>query len=763
MSIFVEKCRNFGAKSCPKAYSIQYMDHLNEFMERLARRFLAVPAVICFGAVALSYLLSSPIGAVIMLSLCIALLIAIGNGRGEKARQCMLFTVGVLIVITISLFLAQGTESVEDGSVSEFDAKVISVERTLDGRSSVTIKSREYGKLRLTIFENDPYVPEPGSVVYIKGRLSYPESPRNPGEFDSGAYLRRLGIRYDLKVLSISEVRDAAPFWQAIARFDMFMFDIRDKTTDLFGDQKPLAAAIFLGDTSLTTKDVSSLFRRMGCSHLLAVSGTHFSGFLMLVAILTEGKGRKKTRDKVIFVLFCIVLGSFTGWSKSVTRSAIMSSATCCSKDSLSGMCLAALIMMIADPYSALSYGFLMSFMSCFAILLISPKLNYRLWRLGLSKETAQTVGVILSAQLGMLPFGCVTSLRYGIMPFAVQMVSTFIAQTACIFFVPSVILGFVCGDAFAAPAKLMLIALIKLMNTVAPVYSAFKLPRAIGIAILACVAYGLTPKSRLRERLVLPLVAILALACGSALAAVLNPVRTRVIFIDVGQGDSCLILSGGKSLLIDGGTYQAGCDHVSPVLDYYGVDQVDVAIATHLDEDHSGGIRYLYETGRIRQVVTSHAEGDMQEVQGGDEIRVSDDCTVTVISPTPDEYTWDSNEDCVVCLVETCGVSILMTGDIGAPTESALVRAGRVPDVDILKVAHHGSAYSTSDVFLDACRPEIAVISVGEQNEYGHPAPDTVGRITEHGSAIYMTSRTGAIILSFTDGGTDTEFYAYQ
>ena len=125
--------------------------------------------------------------------------------------------------------------------------------------------------------ENDGFKPSVGEMVSLGGKVSAFSSPRNPGEFDSGAYLRRLGIRYDLKVLSISEVREAAPFWQAIARFDMFLFDIRDKTTDLFGDHKPLAAAIFLGDTSLTTKDVSSLFRRMGCSHLLAVSGTHLN------------------------------------------------------------------------------------------------------------------------------------------------------------------------------------------------------------------------------------------------------------------------------------------------------------------------------------------------------------------------------------------------------------------------------------------------------------------------------------------------------
>jgi len=111
---------------------------------------------------------------------------------------------------------------------------------------------------------------------------------------------------------------------------------------------------------------------------------------------------------------------------------------------------------------------------------------------------------------------------------------------------------------------------------------------------------------------------------------------------------------------------------------------------------------------------------------------------------------TTDPNEESVVLLVEYGRVRLLLTGDAGLPVEFRL--AGRVGDVDVLKVGHHGSRSATSEAWLDEAKPEIAVISVGAHNTYGHPAPEVVARLVAHGVEVHRTDREGTITLE-SDG----------
>jgi len=128
------------------------------------------------------------------------------------------------------------------------------------------------------------------------------------------------------------------------------------------------------------------------------------------------------------------------------------------------------------------------------------------------------------------------------------------------------------------------------------------------------------------------------------------------------------------------------------------------------------------------------------------------DSVRVTVLSPDSvwAAQTTDPNEESVVLLVEYRQVRMLLTGDAGVPVEVWL--AGRVGDLDVLKVGHHGSRSATSDAWLDEARPEIAVISVGARNTYGHPAPEVLARLVAHGVHVHRTDREGTITLE-SDG----------
>ena len=157
------------------------------------------------------------------------------------------------------------------------------------------------------------------------------------------------------------------------------------------------------------------------------------------------------------------------------------------------------------------------------------------------------------------------------------------------------------------------------------------------------------------------------------------------------------------------------------------------------MDEDHTGGLDYLNEAGRIDTFLTCY------DLHAGQKVMMTDDVSLTCV--WPHHVTDGGNEDSVVLLFEYDDFTILFTGDIGFDSESALISEGADIDADVLKVGHHGSAYSTSAQFLEYVSPEEAVISVAQNSPYGHPAPATIERLTDYGCIIRRTDHEGAII----------------
>lgn len=733
------------------------MNKLREMIKRMSRRFLLIPALMGVISVMLGYYTDQ--SAVILVFALVGAVSAFMLRHDIHESNTFVAAFAVCIIIFMMINGSEGTMIPEFGREYTAEAEVISVERSLSGRSTVCIRTSEFGLLEYTVFDENGGLPIPGSVQKIRCILFAPERPHNPGEYDREAYLRRKGIKYSVRILATEEIKPSSQLMRKMAFVEALMFGLRSRVTDLFGEDNAAAAAIFLGDTSLIDKDTSSIFRRMGCSHLLAVSGTHFSGFLAIPA-MTGANKKNGIRYKFVFVLFCLLLGLFTGWSPSVTRAAIMSSCACCMKDPVSGMSLASLIMILADPRSVLSPGFLMSFGSCIGILVLSDRIREKLAGAGLNKSAASALSALFSAQTGMLPFNLMIDMRYGVITIAVQLVASLIAQTACVFFLPSVLLSLILGEPFIYPAKVMIRILQMFLETSTRFYTGIGLSGLASFAVLALVLYIVIPKSGLRDLMRLISLVICAVTIGMMISDVIMPVRAQIMFIDVGQGDSCLILSGGKSVLIDGGTYEAGRDHVAPVLDHLGIDVVDIAVATHLDEDHLGGIRYLMECDRVSETLTPCPKAEMHAVAAGDRIELSEDTVIRMIYPEADMPHDGENEDSLVCLIESSDTEILMTGDIGAETEQLLLEQGIIDDIDILKIAHHGSSYSTCGAFLDVCTPEYAVISVGRHNDYGHPAPDTIKRLEARNIEIYTTAECGAVTIEVRDKGFNIKVY---
>jgi competence protein ComEC len=237
------------------------------------------------------------------------------------------------------------------------------------------------------------------------------------------------------------------------------------------------------------------------------------------------------------------------------------------------------------------------------------------------------------------------------------------------------------------------------------------------------------------------------------------------VYFFDVGQGDSILVKTSNKAVLIDGGPSSAG----STLLGYlstYQIQKIDLLFATHPHEDHIGGlVSVLQSTIAVTDVVyngvnyTTPVYNDFETLASMHNLIVASRNQIysltptinfTVLSPTnPPQFGQSAlNENSIVLKLQVAETSILLTGDATTETEDNMMAAGLNLDSLVLKVGHHGSNSSTSQAFLGAVTPSYAVICVGANNGYGHPTQQTLDRLAANQIATFRTDTNGTIIL---------------
>ena len=246
--------------------------------------------------------------------------------------------------------------------------------------------------------------------------------------------------------------------------------------------------------------------------------------------------------------------------------------------------------------------------------------------------------------------------------------------------------------------------------------------------------------------------------------------------FIDVGQGDASLILCGEHAMLIDGGTAK-NSSRIYTYLQKHGVEHLDYIVATHPHDDHVGGLAGAlnYASVDVALSPVTQAEGRAFESF----VKYLNQQNVTITVPKPgDVYSLgeaelevlgpmrDSpivNDISLVLRIRFGSFSAIFTGDAGAAEEADIMSSGHTLRSDLLKVGHHGGSNASSEAWIQAVSPKIAVISCGRDNDYGHPAAQTLSRLESVGAEILRTDTLGDIVITVYPDGTVQRFDSTQ
>lgn len=540
-------------------------------------------------------------------------------------------------------------------------------------------------------------------------------------------------------------------------------------------DTVGFAKALLLGDTSDLSYVQDTDLKISGIRHVVAVSGLHISIFFGLIAAITF---RRRWLMALLGWPLLFLFAALAGFTPSVVRSCIMCSLMLLSLlvdkeyDGPTALSFAVLVMLIVNPMVITSVSFQLSVAAVAGIFLFQPGIGKWLgsffgeqkgkgWKERTICWFVSSVSLSLSANILTTPlcawyFGMV-SLIGPVTNLLVLPVITLIFYGDMLvsltgFFLPGV--PQVLGWLLAWPIRYVLgVAGVLADFPLAAVYTASPYITAwLVMVYVLLILFGISD-NRKPGRLLCCGILGLALALSLDMAeSVFDDVRFTVL--DVGQGQCLLLQSEGCSFLVDcGGDYAEGAaDQAAAELLRQGIHHLDGVILTHLDEDHSGGAELLLTRMETELLILPAEHWAPAENLQTRVICAEEDLEIqvgsTVIRIFTADYPGSGNENCLCVLFDTENCDILITGDRNGYGERSLLRNRDIPTVDVLVAGHHGAKDSTCQELLDAVQPKIVCISAGENNRYGHPAPELLTRLENAGCEIYRTDIHGTITI---------------
>lgn len=627
-----------------------------------------------------------------------------------------------------------------------------------------------------------------GSRIQAAGTLSAYSHARNPGSFDGWLYARarKLDCRMYAETVEV-EGQSHSRFREGLRQIAVRAGQILDQIS-LEEDAGVYRAAI-LGDRSGLDAELRDLYQRNGIAHLLAISGLHMSLIGMAVYRLFRRLGAGYGWAGVAGAVFVVSYGMMTGGSASVVRASVMllsgfgAAYLGRTYDLLSALALACLLLVWDSPYLITQAGMQLSFGAVFGIGGMTRSMEGIFGPERKGSVLWQGLTASLCVQLVTAP---VILYHYYEFPLYGMLLNLVVVPLMA-YVVSSGLIGILAGalhlqaGVFVVGTGHYILAFYQILCRFCECLPLNNLvlgrPEPWQIAgyylVLGTVWTG-AEKGWLRRRRTAAAGMVLAAVCLCPL-----PVHgLEVTFLDVGQGDGICLRTNTCTMLVDGGSSdekRLGEYTLEPFFKSEAVTQIDYAWVSHGDQDHINGFVALLEEGRDLKVVNlmlpvlgredevyeplcqlvRRQGGQIFWVEAGDVLRLGE-MMVTCLYPGKDHIAADRNEQSMVLKVDYGAFHLLLTGDMSETGERSLledaVMGGLLPEIQVLKLAHHGSRFSNSELWLEQVQPVWAVVSYGKGNRYGHPHREVRERLEQQGIPLWETAASGAVRL-WTDG----------
>ena len=566
----------------------------------------------------------------------------------------------------------------------------------------------------------------------------------------------------------------------------------REKVAAIWDDPRVsgFLTAELTGDKSAMDDGDYLAMQETGLAHLFAVSGLHCAFLVTLMALLISRRQRLLCAVTIPLLLFYMVM---VGMSPSVVRACIMQIFLLIAplfrrgSDPLTSLAAALLVILLCNPFAAASVSLQLSFSATLGMVLLSPRL-YKLltgWYKGKCRPLRTAlcfVAANLSATLSAVVFTAPLTAWYFRIFVLVAPLSSLLAVPAAGWSFMAAFVTVLMGFVWLPLASLLgwiSWALVRYILWIAngmmswryhAVY--FTNPYLIYwllflyAAFIGCAA---TPDGK-RKCLLASALSVLTLT--AAIWVNRQDYQYGVLTaltLDVGQGESVILTSGGETALVDCGSSNSYKDPgglAADTLHSMGVRELSAVVVTHYHADHTNGLYEVLRRIPVQTVYLPDIEDEygvrerlvsLAEEKGAQVTYVTKETadtlgdTVLTIYP-PVQSGGDLNELGLTALASAGDFDLLITGDMSGSTEKKLVETYALPDIEVLVVSHHGSRYSSNIRFLKSVTPEAAVISVGDNN-YGHPSEETLQRLLAVGADIWRTDQQGTIRITVNGG----------
>lgn len=713
------------------------------------------------------------------------------------ARKQKYFRRGLLILLPLAVSLAYFAgydhlvrQPIEDrcGAASDFAATVCDWPQATERGARVTVELEGYHRARAVLYgEAELLAARPGDTV--TGTAQW----QSAAHFDSDdvTHFNARGVYallYGREDVRLSAGDGDALRWLPQRAGKAF----REKVAAIWDDPRVsgFLTAELTGDKSAMDDGDYLAMQETGLAHLFAVSGLHCAFLVTLLALLISRRQRLLCAVTIPLLLFYMVM---VGMSPSVVRACIMQIFLLIAplfrrgSDPLTSLAAALLVILLCNPFAAASVSLQLSFSATLGMVLLSPRL-YKLlagWYKGKCRPLRAAlcfVAANLSATLSAVVFTAPLTAWYFRIFVLVAPLSSLLAVPAA-------------GWSFMAAFVTVLLGFVwlplaSLLGWISWVLVRYILWIANGMmswryhavyftnpyliywllflyaAFIGCAA---TPDGK-RKYLLASALSVLTLT--AAIWVNRQDYQYGVLTaltLDVGQGESVILTSGGETALVDCGSSNSYKDPgglAADTLHSMGVRELSAVVVTHYHADHTNG---LYEVLRRIPVQTIYLP-DIEDEYGVRERLVSlaeekgaqvtyvtketadtlGDTVLTIYPPV--QSGGDLNELGLTALASAGDFDLLITGDMSGSTEKKLVETYALPDIEVLVVSHHGSRYSSNIRFLKSVTPEAAVISVGDNN-YGHPSEETLQRLLAVGADIWRTDQQGTIRITVNGG----------